>query len=95
MAVVDTHSSEIEKYVTDSELPLPEEKESSDVWWNNVFKINRYPVLSSLVRSYLSIFTGLMVECSFSMMNDTIDSRSGCVEIETHSAIMTIKQLKV
>ena len=32
-----------------------------------------------------------MVECSFSMMNDIIDSRSGRMEIETYSAIMTKK----
>ena len=87
-------SSEIQKYVTDSELPLPEEKERLDVRWNNVFKTNRYSVLSTLVRPCVSIFTGPMVECSFSMMNDIIDSRSGHMEIETYSAIMTTIQLK-
>ena len=85
------YSSEIQKYVTDSELPLPEEKERLDVRWNNVFKTNRYSVLSTLVRPCVSIFTGPMVECSFSMMNDIIDSRSGRMEIETYSAIMTKK----
>ena len=83
-------SSEIQKYVTDSELPLPEEKERLDVWWNKVFKTNRYPVLSTLVRLCVSIFTGPMVEYSFSMMNN-IDSRSGRMEIETYSTIMTKK----
>ena len=39
------YSSEIQKYVTNSELPWPEEKERLDVWWNNVFKANRYPQL--------------------------------------------------
>ena len=79
------------KNVTDSEFSLPEEKERLDVWWNKVFKTNRYPVLSSLVHPCLSIFTGPMVECSFSMMNDIIDSRSGRMEIEAYSAIMTTK----
>ena len=50
------YSSEIQKYVTDSELLLPEEKERLDVWWNKVLKTNRYLVLSSLVQSYLRIF---------------------------------------
>ena len=45
----DECSSEIQKYVTDSELLLPKEKERLDVWWNKVFKTNRYPLLSSLV----------------------------------------------
>ena len=85
------YSFEIQKYVSDSELLLPEEKGRLVVWWNKVFKTNRYPVLSSLVWSCLSIFTGRMGECSFSMMNNIIDSRSGCMEIETCSAIMTTK----
>ena len=74
----------IQKHVTDSELPLSEEKERLDVWWNKVFKANRCPVLSSLVHPCLSIFTGLMMECSFSMMNYIIDSRSSRMEIETY-----------
>ena len=85
------YSSEIQKYVTDSELLLPKEKERLDVWWNKVFKTNRYPLLSSLVHPCLSIFTGPMVKCSFSMMNDIIDSRSGHMEIEAYSTIMTTK----
>ena len=85
------YSPEIHKYITDSELPLQKEQERLDVWWNKVFKTNRYPVLSSLVRPCLSIFTGPMVECSFSMMNDIINSRSGHMEIEAYSAIMTTK----
>ena len=86
------YSSEIQKYVTDSELPSPTEKERLHVWWNKAFKTNRYPVLSSLVRLCLSIFMGPMVECSFSMMNDIIDSWSGCMEIEAYSAIMATSQ---
>ena len=85
------YSSEIQKYVTDSELLLPKEKERLDVWWNKVFKTNRYPLLSSLVCPCFSIFTGPMVECAFSMMNDFIDSRSGRMEIEGYSTIVTTK----
>ena len=89
MALVNTHLKY--KNVTDSEFSLPEEKERLDVWWNKVFKTNRYPVLSTLVRPCVSIFTGPMVEYSFSMMNNIIDSRSGRMEIETYSTIMTKK----
>ena len=84
-------SSIIEKYLTVSELPLQEEKERLDVWWNKVFETNRYPVLSSLVWSCLSIFIRPMVEFSFSMMNDMIDSRSGCMAIENYRNLMTTK----
>ena len=45
----------------------------------------------SLVHPYLSIFTGPMVECSFSLMNDVIDSSSGRIKIETYTAIMKTK----
>ena len=62
-------------------LPAPEENERLDIWWNKVFHTKRYPALSDLVRASLSIFTGPMVECSFSMMNDIIDARSGRMEI--------------
>ena len=47
------------------------------------------------MKASLSIFTGPMVKSSFSMMNNIIDSRSGRTEIDTYSAIMTVKyQLK-
>ena len=85
------YSFEIQKYVTDLEFALPEEKERLDFWWKKALKTNRYPVLSSLVRSCLSIFTGPMVECLFSMMYVIIDSRSGSMEIETYSFIVTTK----
>ena len=52
-------------------------------------------MLSSVVKASLSIFTGLLVESSFSMMNDIIDSWLGRTEIDTYSVIMTVKyQLK-
>ena len=82
-------STEIQKCITDSELPLPEETKRLDIWWNKVFKTKRYPVLSSLVCPCLSIFMGPMVECSFSIMNDIIDSRSGHMQIDTYSVIVT------
>ena len=72
-------------------MPLPEETERLDIWWDKVFKTKRYPVLSSLVRPCLRIFTGLMVEYSFSVMNDINDSRSGRMEIDTYIAIVATK----
>ena len=75
------YSSKIQKYFTDLELPLPKEKERLDAWWNKVFKTNRYIVMSSLVCPCLSIFMEVMVEWSFSMMNDIIGSSSGSMEI--------------
>ena len=60
-----------------------------------IFETKRCPILSSVVKVSLSIITGPMVENSFSMMNDIIDSQSGRTEIDTYSVIMTVKyQLK-
>ena len=83
-------TAELRNYVIDSDLPQPQETERLDVWWSKIFKTKRYPILSSVVKASLSIFTG-----SFSMMNGITDSRSGRTEIDTYSAIMTVKyQLK-
>ena len=83
------------KKLCNSDLPQPQETERLDGWWNKIFETKRYPILSSLVKASLSIFTGPIVESSFSMMNDTIDLQSGKTELAAYSAIMTVKyQLK-
>ena len=88
-------TTELKNYVIDSDLPQPQETERLDVWWSKIFETKCYPILGSVLKASLSIFTGPMVENSFSMMNDIIDSRSGRTEIDTYSAIMTVKyQLK-
>ena len=71
-------TAELRNYVIDSDLPQPQETERLDVWWSKIFETKRYPILSSVVKASLSIFTG-----SFSMMNGIIDSRSGRTEIDT------------
>ena len=52
-------------------------------------------MLSSIVRASLSVFAQPMVENLFSVMNSIIDLHSDRAEIDTYSAIMTVKyQLK-
>ena len=88
-------TAELRNYVIDSDLPQPQETERLDVWWSKIFETKCYPILGSVLKASLSIFTGPMVENSFSMMNDIIDSQSGRTEIDTYSVIMTVKyQLK-
>ena len=89
-------TAELRNYVIDFDLPQTQETGRLDVWWNKIFETKRYPILSSVVKASLSIFTGPMVESSFSMMNDIIDSQSGRTEIDTYSAILSVKyQLKL
>ena len=88
-------TTELKNYVIDSDLPQPQETERLDGWWTKIFETKRYPILSILVKASLSIFTGPIVESSFSIMNDTIDLQSGKTELAAYSAIMTVKyQLK-
>ena len=52
-------------------------------------------MLSSIVKASPSVFTRPMVESLFSMTTDIIDLHSARTEIDTYSAIMTVKyQLK-
>ena len=89
------YAAQLRNYVVDSNLPQLQNFERLDVWWTKVFETKWRPMLSSIVKTSLSIFTELMVESSFSMMNDIIVSRYGRTEIDTYSAIMTVKyQLK-
>ena len=62
-----------------------------DHWWASVFATNKYPVLAKLVKACLSIFTGPRVEHSFSLMNDIINKKSNRMNIDTFSAIQTLK----
>lgn len=87
----DNYTAEISSYQIDKNLPEFNIGDRLDVWWNLIFKTNRYPTLSKVVKAALSIFTGPQVEASFSMMNDIIDKRSNRMDITTYSAIMKIK----
>ena len=62
-----------------------------DHWWNQVFKSNKYPALSKIVKACLSIFSGPQVESSFSKMNDLIDKKANRMDSATYDTIMTVK----
>ena len=85
------YSAEISSYQIDKDLPVVTVGDRLDVWWSSLFKSNKYPCLSKVVKAALSIFTGPQVETSFSMMNDIIDKRSSRMDITTYSAIMKVK----
>ena len=60
-------TAELRNYVIDSDLPQPQEMERLDICWNKIFEAICYPILSSLVKASLNIFTDPMVERLFSM----------------------------
>ena len=53
----------------------------------------RYSPLSKLTLAILSFFHGYQVESSSNTMNDVIDEQSGCTNIETFNAILTVQYL--
>ncbi|RUS83267.1 hypothetical protein EGW08_008990, partial [Elysia chlorotica] len=62
-----------------------------DKWWATVLANPNYKVLSPVVKSFLSIFTGPRVESSFSVMNNIITSSTNRTLIETYQAIHKVK----
>ena len=89
------YSHEIFQYQVDISLPSPVDDQGNlvrvDSWWAKIFLMPKYFTLSKIVKAVLSCFHGPQVESSFSMMQDIIDKRSGKMEIETYSAIQTVK----
>ena len=86
---------EVNNILLDKTLPKAVTDEGSarlDKWWSEIFKPGKYPVLSSVIKACLSVFTGPQVESSFSMMNDIINKKSGRMLAETtYSAIIGTK----
>ena len=60
-----------------------------DLWWYKL--VERYPILTKLSLAALTIFHGPPVEGSFSVMGDIMDKKSGRMNVETYSAIQTVK----
>ena len=62
-----------------------------DEWWSEVFEMKRFPVLEKVIKACLSIFTGPMIEQSFSAMNNIINKKTNRLNVETFSAIQSIR----
>ena len=90
---VDTYSQEIRKLMVDPLLSGPVDNKENDVecltWWSSLE--NKYPLVFKMIVATLSIFHGPQVECSFSMMTDVIDTKSGRLNIGAYEAIQTVK----
>ena len=68
-------TSKFRNYVVESDLPQLQNSERLHIWWNKLFEIKWYAMLSSIVRASLSISTCLMVESSFSRIKFYRDLR--------------------
>ena len=57
--------------------------------WSLMFDFDGYPHLSKVIKACLSIFTGPMIEQSFSTMNNVINKKTNRINVETVNAIQT------
>ena len=72
----DAYDLECHNIQVDCELPVIEDKQQLDVWWSQIFQMGKYPELTKLVKSAVSIFTTPHVKCSFSVMNNVITHKT-------------------
>ena len=90
---IDCYESECRHIIVGYDLPdvcTPDKKPvRGDLWWYRLVK--RYPILTKLSLAALTIFHGPRVEGSFSVMGDIMDQKSGRMNVETYSAIQTVK----
>ena len=66
-----------------------------DEWWDLVFQTEKYTHLTSVVEAALSIFTGPMVEGSFSMLNNAICKKRNSLGTDTYDGLMSVKMFQL
>ena len=97
LATDDQHSYEKEtsNYQVDNKLPATTDSNGKvvqlDHYWSEVDRTGSYPRMCAAILPLIFIFYGPQVEGSFSAMGDIIDSKTCCTDIETYSAIQTVK----
>ncbi|XP_073715805.1 uncharacterized protein [Misgurnus anguillicaudatus] len=84
-------TQEIIRYNVDSNLAKYEDGDDIVKWWAHVMSLGKYPTLSQVIRGALSIFHGPLVESSFSLMVNVIDSKRSNMKISTFDAVQTVK----
>ena len=90
---LDKYDLEVHNIMNDPMLPPEVDDVGNEVyclnWWSTIK--DKYPLLFKTVTAILSIFHGPRVECTFSIMVNVIDDKSGRINMETYSAIQTVK----
>ena len=67
------------------------EVKRADHWWAEVAQSKKYPKLILVVKACLSIFTGPQIEQAFSQMNQIITPTSNRLDVQTYSAMISIR----
>ena len=66
-----------------------EEKNRADIWWYHLK--GHYPTICKVSLALHSIFHGPCVESSFSMIGNILAKQSELMNVDTYSAIQTVK----
>ena len=86
---------EIRLFQVSTDLPSPHDQDMNpvrlDTWWAAVSKTGLFPCLCRMAFALMSCFHGPTVEGSFNTMGDILDPKSSRMNIETYSAIQTVK----
>ena len=80
------YQQETRQIIVDFELPSTDNQ--ADKWWYSLEK--KYPKLTKLALSLLSIFHRPHVEDSFSVTGDFINKKSNRMQVETYSAMQSV-----
>ena len=92
---VELFAAECHSFQVDATLPSDIDATSSPVrvdhWWASVMASKKYPCITKLCMALLTCFHGPMVEGSFSAMGDILDAKSTRLNMETYSALQTVK----
>ena len=77
--------------ILEDDIPALKEGQRVDEWWIGVIKHFGLHYLGQVVKAVLCIFHGPVVESSFNIMGDVIDSRSGRMSMATFNAYHTAR----
>lgn len=91
----DAYDSEVDKYHLLTDVPTLDGADGKpkqlDVWWFEVFEANELPLLTKLIKAAMSIFSGPMIEQSFSSMNEFLSKKTNRLKPETVAAIQSVR----
>lgn len=69
-----------------------EERRRLDVdWWSGVMRDVRFPILGKMVKAFLSIFTGPLIEGSFNLIDDILEADRCSMTLETYERLAIVK----
>jgi hypothetical protein len=91
---------EARRYTCDLELKslTPETDDIDKSWWNPISQLRatgsselRYPILSRLAKAVLSVFAGPIIEGTFNIMDDIVESDRTSLTAESYEALALTK----